>query len=404
MNPVAGWYPDPADAARLRWWDGSGWTDHTRDHQTHRAPPPPGAPGASAPPPPATPATPAPGAPPPPPPAASSNPGTFGSAAFGHGTEAGSSDPANSATSSYGSSPYASSSYSSPPWASSATSAGAGSAYGTSPYGTSPYGGTPYGAGTGAPGRAGAASAEAGSNRAWLSWASIGAAIAVALAVIIVLSISLLGHKTASTASQGVAPPATDSGSTTTAAPTTTLAPPPPDSTVFNDPAGVYSISINTAWETPAVSTSGVQLWYLTGVNYSGFRADLNIVAQTLPAPMPLPIYVSASISQLSRVSGFHVGTPTDITLSDGSAASVIPYSAQVQGQSVQGEGIVTVRGTHAVTITVLAGTDRGVHDLQPGRSVHQEPPRQLIRPDESLRVRPPTAERTTRTWSATSR
>jgi hypothetical protein len=25
----AGWHPDPRGEARLRWWDGSQWTDHT---------------------------------------------------------------------------------------------------------------------------------------------------------------------------------------------------------------------------------------------------------------------------------------------------------------------------------------------------------------------------------------
>ena len=25
----AGWYPDPAGHARLRWWDGARWTDHS---------------------------------------------------------------------------------------------------------------------------------------------------------------------------------------------------------------------------------------------------------------------------------------------------------------------------------------------------------------------------------------
>ncbi|AYF98887.1 DUF2510 domain-containing protein [Protaetiibacter intestinalis] len=28
--PVAAWYPDPTDADLLRWWDGLGWTSHTR--------------------------------------------------------------------------------------------------------------------------------------------------------------------------------------------------------------------------------------------------------------------------------------------------------------------------------------------------------------------------------------
>ncbi|MFT4285114.1 MAG: DUF2510 domain-containing protein, partial [Protaetiibacter sp.] len=28
--PVAAWYPDPTDADSLRWWDGLGWTSHTR--------------------------------------------------------------------------------------------------------------------------------------------------------------------------------------------------------------------------------------------------------------------------------------------------------------------------------------------------------------------------------------
>lgn len=26
--PAAGWYPDPADASRIRWWDGQTWTQH----------------------------------------------------------------------------------------------------------------------------------------------------------------------------------------------------------------------------------------------------------------------------------------------------------------------------------------------------------------------------------------
>lgn len=29
--PPAGWYPDPQDANRQRYWDGKGWTEHTAD-------------------------------------------------------------------------------------------------------------------------------------------------------------------------------------------------------------------------------------------------------------------------------------------------------------------------------------------------------------------------------------
>jgi hypothetical protein len=29
VQPVAGWYDDPAQPSRLRYWDGTAWTDHT---------------------------------------------------------------------------------------------------------------------------------------------------------------------------------------------------------------------------------------------------------------------------------------------------------------------------------------------------------------------------------------
>ena len=30
-TPPAGWYPDPQDADRQRYWDGTAWTEHTAD-------------------------------------------------------------------------------------------------------------------------------------------------------------------------------------------------------------------------------------------------------------------------------------------------------------------------------------------------------------------------------------
>ena len=30
MDVPAGWYPDPASPTSARWWDGTGWTEHTR--------------------------------------------------------------------------------------------------------------------------------------------------------------------------------------------------------------------------------------------------------------------------------------------------------------------------------------------------------------------------------------
>lgn len=35
------WYPDPAGEPLERWWDGAGWTDHTRPLTAAPLPPPP---------------------------------------------------------------------------------------------------------------------------------------------------------------------------------------------------------------------------------------------------------------------------------------------------------------------------------------------------------------------------
>ena len=196
-------------------------------------------------------------------------------------------------------------------------------------------------------------------SRAWLSWASIGAAIAVALAVIIVLSVSLLGHKSNVSSSQGlVTPTSGSSGASTSTSPTTTLAPPPPDSTPFTDPGGVYSISINTAWEPPPTTVGGIQLWYLTGVNYGGFRSSLNIVTQTLPSALPLSDYVQQSEQGLSRATNFHLQGTTNITLTDGTPATVVSYTGTELGEAVAAQATLTVHGTHAVVVTVLAAAD----------------------------------------------
>lgn len=40
--PLEGWYPDPRDEDRLRWWDGTRWTPHTAERKTPPAPEPAG--------------------------------------------------------------------------------------------------------------------------------------------------------------------------------------------------------------------------------------------------------------------------------------------------------------------------------------------------------------------------
>ncbi|HEX5946172.1 MAG TPA: DUF4041 domain-containing protein [Acidimicrobiales bacterium] len=48
--PNANWYPDPADSTRLRYWDGSRWTDHTAPAAPASTPPQPPVPPPPAPP------------------------------------------------------------------------------------------------------------------------------------------------------------------------------------------------------------------------------------------------------------------------------------------------------------------------------------------------------------------
>jgi hypothetical protein len=44
MNPVAGWYADPAGSELVRYWDGSAWTEHTAPKPVQIPPAPPAPP------------------------------------------------------------------------------------------------------------------------------------------------------------------------------------------------------------------------------------------------------------------------------------------------------------------------------------------------------------------------
>ncbi|MFN8035827.1 MAG: DUF2510 domain-containing protein [Acidimicrobiia bacterium] len=39
MHPTSGWYPDPTDSTRERWWDGHAWTNTVRRAEPRRSGP-----------------------------------------------------------------------------------------------------------------------------------------------------------------------------------------------------------------------------------------------------------------------------------------------------------------------------------------------------------------------------
>lgn len=46
-TPPAGWYPDPQDSSRQRYWNGTAWTEHTADGSPQAAGAPGGQPAAA---------------------------------------------------------------------------------------------------------------------------------------------------------------------------------------------------------------------------------------------------------------------------------------------------------------------------------------------------------------------
>jgi hypothetical protein len=272
VDPVPGWYPDPSSSARLRWWDGSRWTDDTRDLPGHAAPPPPSGPS-------------------------------------GPGPDVGFD---------YRAAPTARTAAAPPP--------------------------------------------AAGPDRTWISWASIGAVIAVALAAVLILSIAVLGHSSSPPSSQGLATTTTGAaagGSSTSTTPTTPAVAPPPGGTLFNDPAGLYSLYIDDSWEVPSIPTGYVAAWYLTGVNYAGLRSFLGVSTETVAAPASLDAFVAAQEQRISHlVANTHVGAASPLTLADGSAAQTFSYTFVLQGQAVTGEAVLTTKGGHEAIVTVIANSD----------------------------------------------
>ncbi len=312
-----GWYPDPGGQADLRWWDGRSWTAHTRE----RPPEPPMASAAA----------------------------VSASAA-----------PAVGATGT------------TPLLAPSPTAPGSFVDWGEGAAPTSAL----------VPGPAPTASTTSMTStrpqpkRSWTGWAAVAAAVAVVIAVIAFLAASLLGtndthsntglggagglHSTAASSTTSAATnPKSRSGAKTptstapaTSTPSPGSAPGSTKGTTFTDPAGVYTMSIDPGWV--AGSTANGQVWTIPGPSPDQPWATVDVTEHTLGAPTSLNDFTQLQLALLAQFPNFTPSGNTTTTLADGSAATVLTYTSQlVPGQSLDSTVTVTVKGLHAVVVTL---------------------------------------------------
>ena len=377
-----GWYPDPGGQADLRWWDGQAWTEHTRQ----QPPAPPVAPmpalvSEPLPPvssPPTLESTPASTSPLPPPPTAPTAPtGPTASIASVAPVALIGLDPAAPLAPTYRPA-VAASPPSSPPttFDTPAVPPPPGPPGGSGNFTEWSYAG--YGATPTPPGTAPVAP-ETKPDRSTWNWVAVGGAVAVALAIIAFLAVSILGTKSTpssvgltggsganagvggstTTTPSGSAPTSTaPGGSPTTAAPTGPGAAPTPGAgtttgTLFVDPTGIYSINVDPTWVT-ASSANGIKVWTIPSASPDQPYGTVNILSQDLPEPMTLDQYSQLQLATLNKLSTFHVNSTTTITLADGTPAMAVNYTnSLLTGTPLNAVATFTIRGLHAVIVTL---------------------------------------------------
>jgi hypothetical protein len=127
--------------------------------------------------------------------------------------------------------------------------------------------------------------------------------------------------------------------------------------TEFTGPNGAYTLRVESSWPHRSnVPFQGFEMWELPGAT----GANMNALVENLPVSLSLQQYVDASKANLPKLlNGATIITSQIVKGAYGQQLGVIEYEASINGNHVRLVALASVKGKHAVVLTMAAGFDQ---------------------------------------------
>ena len=153
----------------------------------------------------------------------------------------------------------------------------------------------------------------------------------------------------------------------TTSSPSTTRLPAPTTAALagstFSDPSNVYRLRVGPTWQDATVA-GGLQTW-ATGTSSSTFRDSVNVFIEKLPSDISIEDYLAASVKNAPKSLPSFVEVGRSVNTINGKVLGQLDY----RSNQLRYRAVVLIKGRNAIAVTFtteLARFDAEVVKVQP--------------------------------------